>query len=221
MFAKPIMVIGTALTLLVGGGLFFERCELALACPVQHIENSQAPEAVEPGSNHVRGSSAAPVTLVEFGDFECPPCAYYQSIVMKLLQEHPDKVKLEFHHFPLTTIHPNALAAAVAAEAAGDQGQYWAMHDLLFNTQQRWSRKPDAEAAFKELASQLGLDPGQFAQSLRAPETQKRVADDLARGREAHVNGTPTFFINGKKVAAPPNTVSGFLELIDRGSSGN
>src|SRR5207249_9363805 len=120
-----------------------------------------------------------------------------------------------FHHFPITPIHPNAFAAAVAAEAAGDQGRYWAMHDLLLNTQQQWSHKSDAEAIFKGLASQLGLDAEQFAQSLRAPETQQRVADDIARGRDAQVKGTPTFFINGKKLSGAPQTISGFVDLID------
>jgi protein-disulfide isomerase len=216
MFLKPIMVIGAALTLLVGGGLFFERCELALACPVQHSENPQPTEAVAAGGGHLRGSSDAPVTLVEFGDFECPPCAFYQPIVMKLLQEHPEKVQLEFHHFPLTTIHPNALAAAVAAEAAGDQGQFWAMHDLLYSNQQKWSHKPNAEAIFKEFASQLGLDADQFATALHAPETRQRVTEDIARGRDRKVSGTPSFFINGMKIANPPQTEQEFFEVINR-----
>jgi len=104
----------------------------------------------------------------------------------------------------------------VAAEAAGDQGRYWAMHDLLFSTQQQWSHKPEAEAAFKALAYQLGLNLDQFVRSLRAPETRQRVADDIARARDLQVNATPTFFINGKKIVEPPQTVSGFLELVNR-----
>jgi protein-disulfide isomerase len=122
---------------------------------------------------------------------------------------------LEFHHFPLTTIHPTALLAATAAEAAGDQGHYWEMHDMLFASRSKWSRAADAETQFIAMASQIGLDAEAFAKSLRSPETQQRVLDDSARGRGLQVEATPTFFVNGQKVQSAPNTFEGFADLIE------
>jgi protein-disulfide isomerase len=217
--AKPIGVIAVTIAIATGTALFFSRCGMALACPENRGKISAftaAPPANPSGAGgHIRGSAAAPVTIVEYGDYECPPCGTYEPIVTKVLQEFEGKVKLEFHHFPLTTIHPNALLAATAAEAAGDQGRYWEMHDILFASRSKWSKAADAEMQFIAMASQIGLDPDAFAKSLRSHETQQRVRDDMARGRGLQVEATPTFFLNGQKVQSAPGTFKGFADLIE------
>jgi protein-disulfide isomerase len=217
--AKPIGVIAVTIAIATGTALFFSRCGMALACPENRGKISSvtaAPPANPFGpGGHIRGSAAAAVTVVEYGDYECPPCGTYEPIVTKVLQEFAGKVKLEFHHFPLTTIHPNALLAATAAEAAADQGRYWEMHDILFASRSKWSKAADAEMQFIAMASQIGLDSTAFAKSLRSPETQQRVRDDMARGRDLQVEATPTFFLNGQKVQSAPSTFEEFADLIE------
>jgi protein-disulfide isomerase len=151
----------------------------------------------------IKGPAQAPVTLTEFGDFQCPSCGYYHPIVKEVLQRHPE-VKFQFHHFPLVQIHANAMAASVAAEAAGQQGKFWEMYDLLFTTQPQWAKSPNPEAAFLAMALQLGLNSNQFQQDLRSPSVRDRVLADVTRGTAANVEGTPTFFINGQRVEGSP-----------------
>jgi len=90
------------------------------------------------GSGRVRGDEKAPITLVEYGDYQCPTCGHYHPIIQELLSRYSGKLKLEYHHFPLIQIHPNAMPAAIAAEAAADQGKFWEMHDQLYFNQNKW-----------------------------------------------------------------------------------
>jgi protein-disulfide isomerase len=173
-----------------------------------------------PGGGHVKGNANAKFTLVEYGDFQCPSCAFYYPVVEALLKEEPNLVKLEFHHFPLIQIHQNALPAALAAEAAADQGKFWEMYELLFQSQSAWSgKKGNVEEDFLVMAQKLGLDSTKFMQSMKAPETRERVLLDVTRGREAHVEGTPTFFVNGRPIQPLPQTVQAFKKAIDDGQA--
>jgi protein-disulfide isomerase len=130
-----------------------------------------------------------------------------------VLKRYPTQVRLEFHHYPLVNIHQFAMAAALAAEAAGDQGKFWEMHDLIYVNQEKWSKMANAEAEFLTYAGSLGLNINQFMQAMRSPDTQQRVLADVTRGREANVNGTPSFFVNGKKIENP-NGVDAFSAVI-------
>jgi len=121
---------------------------------------------------------------------------------------------VEFHHFPLVSIHQWAMAAALAAEAAGEQGKFWEMHDLLYQNQAKWSRSNNAETEFVAYAGQLGLNVNQFMQSMRSPEVQQRVLQDVTRAQDAKINETPTFYINGQKVTTRPNSADEFSKLI-------
>src|SRR3954465_11147088 len=141
---KPVIVIVIAVALAAGIAVYWSRPSSA-SVPGSKTDTSSA---VSPGGGHIRGKASAPVTLVEFGDYECPSCGYYYPMVEELLRRYPDKVKLEFHHYPLIQMHAHALAAAMAAEAAGDQGKYWEMHDLLYKNQAQWARNPNPEAQF-------------------------------------------------------------------------
>jgi len=142
--------------------------------------------------DHVRGPWSAPVQLVEYGDYECPFCAAAQPVVEQLLQVMGEEVLFAWRHFPLTQIHPHAQAAAEAAEAAGAQGSFWEMHDLLFAHQDRL-----APSDLVGRAAALGLDVNRFAVELENHVHAARVREDFLSGVRSGVNGTPTFFVNG------------------------
>jgi protein-disulfide isomerase len=142
--------------------------------------------------DHIRGPATAPVTLVEYGDYECPYCGRAHVVVEEVRRIAGDTLRFVFRNFPLSQIHPHALLAAEAAEAAGAQGSFWEMHDRLFEHQDRLSERDlilHAEA--------LGLDVTRFAAELLEHVHAPRVREDFLGGVRSGVNGTPTFFVNG------------------------
>lgn len=148
----------------------------------------------------VKGDPDAPVTMVEFSDFQCPFCQrYFLQTYPKLVEKYVDtgKVRYIFKDFPLTSIHPQAVVAANAAHCAGQQEAYWAMHDKLYEGQSRWSGNSKAGEVFKDFASELGLDIDQFNACLEAKQFSNEIFADLQEGIAAGVTGTPAFFING------------------------
>ncbi|HEV7798341.1 MAG TPA: thioredoxin domain-containing protein [Pyrinomonadaceae bacterium] len=144
--------------------------------------------------DHVLGPADAPVTLIEYGDFECPYCAAAHVIIKKVLEIMSDQLRFAFRHFPLTQIHPHAESAAEASEAAGAQGQFWEMHDLLFENQPMLD--PPHLVAY---AQELGLDLKRFVRELEEGVYRQRVREDFLGGVRSGVNGTPAFFINGDR----------------------
>lgn len=142
--------------------------------------------------DHIRGPETAPVTLVEYGDYECPYCGEAHGIVKQLEEMVGERLRFVFRHFPLTQIHPHAQRAAEAAEAAGTQGKFWEMHDTLFENQQTLD-----EVHLVAFAEQLGLDIEVFSSALQLGIYSDRVREDFMSGVRSGVNGTPTFFING------------------------
>jgi protein-disulfide isomerase len=142
----------------------------------------------------VRGAAEAPITLVVFSDFECPFCRQAGPIVDRLLEEFEGEVRLVFKHFPLA-FHANARLAAAAAEGARQQGKFWEMHDLLFQHTGALERE-----SLLEFAGRLGLDREKLEAALDSPQTFARIERDLAEGRRVGVNGTPTYYINGRQV---------------------
>ena len=147
-----------------------------------------APDATE----HVLGNPDAPVTVIEYGDFECPYCAAAAPVLKQLVEESDGQVRLVFRHFPLADNHPHALTAALAAEAAGAQGAFWPMHDLLFARQDRLS-----DVALRAYAEELGLD-GSRVVGEAAQEFAEKVAADFQTGLEDEVAGTPTVIVDGE-----------------------
>ena len=148
--------------------------------------------------DHVRGSSAALVTLVEYADFECLHCSRALPALTALLKEFSGTLRLVFRHFPLEWEHPNAWLAALASEAAARQGRFWEMHDELYRNQLMLHR--DALPAH---AASIGLDIGRFAEDLDDPVVVHRVQRDIASGRRNLVRGTPTVFIDGVRQSVP------------------
>ena len=148
---------------------------------------------VDPERDHIRGSADARVTLVEYGDFECPYCGRAESVIRELLSDFGD-VRYVWRHLPLADVHPHAQRAAEAAEAAAEQGAFWEMHDLLFQHQDAL-RPSDLEG----YARSLGLDAERFDEELRTHDYAARVADDVDSADLSGVSGTPTFFVNGRR----------------------
>ncbi len=144
--------------------------------------------------DHVRGSDDAPVTLVEYGDFECPFCGQAEPAVREVVREFGDDLRYVFRHLPLADVHPRAQLAAEAAEAASTQGKFWEMHDVLFEHQD--ALKP---TDLVEYAGELGLDVDQFTDELRRRVYASRVAEDIDTADASGVTGTPTFFVNGRR----------------------
>ncbi len=142
--------------------------------------------------DHVQGPETAPVTLVEYGDFECPHCAAAHVILKQVRKRMGDKLRFVFRHFPLTQIHPHAESAAEASEAANALGQFWEMHDLLFENQPKLN-----SSNLLMFAKQLGLDTERLARELGEGAYRERVRADFLSGVRSGVNGTPAFFING------------------------
>ena len=150
------------------------------------------------GNSAIRGPKAAPVTIVEFSDFQCPFCAQSTGLVDQVLAAYPTDVRFVYKQFPLEQIHPNALNAAKASIAARNQGKFWEMHDELFKISKNLTMDE-----IRKKAELLGLDMKKFDADVASPETEKIVREDLTLGRDVDVQGTPTFFINGKRVPVP------------------
>jgi protein-disulfide isomerase len=144
--------------------------------------------------DHVQGSGDALLTLVEYGDFECPYCGAAYPIVKEIQRMMGERLRFAFRQFPITTSHPHAEAAAEAAEAAAQQGRFWEMHDHLFDNQKRL-RDED----LRTYAAELGLDVERFRRELAEHVHADRVHEDFLSGVRSGVNGTPTFFINGSR----------------------
>lgn len=170
-----------------------------------------------PGASptHLRGEATAPVLLEEFGDFQCPPCGLLYPELKKIEGEYGTRVRVIFREFPLAKIHKNALDAARAAEAAGFQGRFWEMHDMLYEKQGEWSVMPDARPIFQEFARVLKLDVARFQSDMDSLQVNSRISADMARGESLGVKGTPTIFINGRDVPAASLTADGLRSIIN------
>jgi protein-disulfide isomerase len=149
---------------------------------------------VDPARDHIRGPGDAPVTLLEYGDFECPYCGQAEAVVREVLSSFGDDVRYVWRHLPLNDVHTRAQLAAEAAEAAGAQGAFWGMYDALLTHQEDLS-----PAQIGHIAEDLGLDVERFWDEMRRHEHAARIGEDVASADASGVSGTPTFFINGRR----------------------
>ena len=148
----------------------------------------------DPRRDHISGSADGSIRLLEYGDYECPFCGVAQPIVKEIQRRLGDDLLFAFRHFPLTNIHPRAEYAAEAAEAAGAQGNFWGMHDTLFENQ---TALEDEDLA--RYAIELGLDETRLIREVTSSVYRSRIREDFESGVRGGVNGTPTFFINGER----------------------
>ena len=155
------------------------------------------PAGAEPAQ--VRGNLSAPVTLEEFADFQCPSCGAYYPELKKIESEFGENLRVIFRERPLVPPHDHALIAAQAAEAAGLQGRFWEMHDKLYENQKAWSEARDLVPLFVDYAKQIGLDIDRFMKDLNGEAVAARIFQDGKRAHALNVNGTPTFYVNGKE----------------------
>lgn len=146
---------------------------------------------------YITGTRKAKVTVVEFGDFQCPACGIAYQIVTQIKEEYKDKVKFSFREFPLSA-HKNGYISALVAESAGGQGKFWEMHDKLYENQKEWSDRNDAIKIFTTYAKEIGIDVDKFKKDVEDKKYDVRIQNDLNDGNMLRVNSTPTFFINGK-----------------------
>ncbi|MEK7599591.1 MAG: thioredoxin domain-containing protein [Patescibacteria group bacterium] len=167
-------------------------------------------------SQNIQGAGTAGVTIVEYGDFQCPYCQQYAPTVAQVKAIYGDKIKFQFRNFPLVNIHQNAFAAARAAQAAALQGKFWEMHDALYQASdwQTWTKASDPTPYFKEYAKGLGLNTTQFASDFASSKVNDTINADTAEATKLEVTGTPAFFVNGKKTEIT-NSVESFQKIID------
>ena len=186
--------------------------KLELKMLQNRLPTNQPSEPVKISSDDdpIIGNPDAPITIIEFSDFQCPFCARFHVQTLPLLLEEyieQDKVKLVFRDFPIQSIHPNALPASVAAECANEQGQFKPMHDMLFDNQKQWSNQEtvDALSMFSQYATQIGLEQETFDSCLTSGKYIEEIRNDLDDGRSYDVTGTPGFFIGNDEI--------GYVEL--------
>ncbi len=152
-------------------------------------------------SNHTKGENAKNVTLTVYGDFQCPVCGQFYPIEKQVVDTFQKDISFKFVHFPLESIHPNARAAARAAEAAGVQGKFFEMHDLLYINQSAWSGSTDAYPVFEAYAKELGLDTAKFKTDFASETVNSTINADLKIGNGKGITGTPTYYINDEKLS--------------------
>jgi protein-disulfide isomerase len=192
---KPIIIIA-ALSLL----LLFAGCTQTKV---------QVDEWKGDDGHWYRGAKDATVTLLEFSDFQCPFCGKAQPTIDRILATYGNKIKFSFRHFPLEQIHPYALQASYAAECAGDEDKFWAMHDKLFANQNALT-----QANLIAYGKELGLDEAKFSACINSDEKQALIDADMTDGEDAGIQGTPTFMVNNVKIVGA-ESYEKFSSVID------
>lgn len=211
-----IIVVGLLAGLLIGTLLI--RYRVLSSEPAEKLrETSKASAGAEPP--HIRGKEDAPVTLEEFGDFQCPPCAAFHVELKRIEAEYGDRLRVVFRHFPLA-IHPHAVEASRAAEAAGLQGRFWEMHDKLYENQAEWTEAADVQSIFTRYAQDLGLNVERFKKDMSSTQVAERIRLDQQRGESIEVDGTPSLFINGREVPSAARTPEGIRAIINAALKG-
>ncbi len=228
----PFIIIGLVLlAALVGGWLFYQNSISQSNKPLTANVNkpngnsnkppTQTAEEIYakgvPGAQppNMLGSPTATVTVEEFADYQCPTCGTQHPKMKELTGIYGNRIKFIYRSYPLTQIHKNAYNSAVAAEAAGLQGKFWAMQDQLFTNRQEWENSPDARKKFEEYAQKLGLDVPKFQNDTLGLPAKSRVDADMQRGRSLNLTGTPTVFINGKQLTPEEMEVGTMRQIIN------
>lgn len=200
------------------GGAVFGMVKLAGRTPAN--QTALLANAVS-ASDWIRGDKNSKVVLVEYSDFQCPACKIFYSFLKQIEEKYGAKMELVYRNFPLSQ-HANAMLAAQAAEAAGKQGKFWEMHDMIFENQDTWAvqNNADAEKTFVSYAQALKLNIGQFRKDLNSAEIKAKIEGDYQGGIKSGIDATPTFFLNGKKLP-PPTSYGEFENTISQAINAN
>lgn len=193
----PFLIVAVVAAAAIGGGTVLYRAKQPKILTIP--KEQSAPATTESGEVHMLGPADAPVTLEEFGDFQCPPCGRLSEPINQLQHDYSRQVRLIFRNFPLIN-HLHAREAAYTAEAAGLQGRFWQMHDALYREQAVWSNSADARALFNAYAGYIGLNLERFKLDMDSEKVKERVEADQKRGLALGVKNTPTVFLNNKEI---------------------
>lgn len=183
--------------------------------------NNGAGTATAEASSHIAGKADSKVNLTEYGDFQCPACKSYFPLVQQLKSEYGDRVAFQFRHYPLTQIHPNAFIGSRAAEAAGKQGKFFEMHDLLYENQDAWSAGSSPTQLLEGYAQQIGLNMDQFKADMSSSAVAAIINADVKQAQAIGSTSTPTFVINGKRIEKNPQSIDDFKKLLDEALANN
>jgi len=206
----PFLIVAVVALATIGSGAMLYRAKRP---QLQAIPEKLSAKA-DAGSAHVRGNPDAPVTLEEFADFQCPPCGSFAGFGEELLKEYDSRLRIVFRNFPLA-LHEHAREAALAAEAAGLQGRFWEMHDVLYREQANWSKAPNARELFESYAGTIGLNLDQFRKDMDGEKARERVDGDHARGESLGITVTPTLYINNQPVDPKDKNPEGVRAAIN------
>lgn len=165
-----------------------------------------------------KGDPKAPIHIVEYLDFECPACARGSKLLKDYYEKYPSKFYLEVHYYPIPRIHDHALQSALYAECAARQGKFWPFEELLIEKQSQWSRMLNAESVFREIASNVNLDPVKLSACVNDDNVKTMIFREKSEGKSRGVDSTPTYFINGKMVVGP-NPLTDELSVLLGGKS--
>lgn len=222
---KTWIIFAVVVIALLAGLVIYSRN----ASPKTNVDNIDA-NAIQVASaqngniaDHVSGKTDSKVILTEYGDFQCPYCGQAYQPLKSVTDQYKGQVAFVFRNFPLTTMHPNALAAASAAEAAGLQGKYWEFHDLLYQNQSSWQNLTgdDRTNAYVAYAQQLGLNTGTFKTDLGSVAVSDKISFDKALGSKLKIDSTPSFYLDGQLVSSDISSklvqgdTSGLITLIN------
>lgn len=217
----PLIIIAVVLLIAITVGWTLMRSQPPPPAPSGPAETSTAAIASGADPPHVRGEAGAPVTLEEFGDFQCPPCGALYPELKKVEHEYGARLRVIFRELPLVPMHAHAGWAARSAEAAGLQGRFWEMHDKLYENQSAWADLPDARPVFNGYARSLGLDMERFARDVESEAVDRRIFLDGKRAHALGIVSTPTLFLNGREVPFETFKQPGGLNaVIDNALSG-
>jgi protein-disulfide isomerase len=205
----PFVIIAAVLVTAVGAGVLMFRSS-----------QPQPPATPTSASGSLAASnglaSKGVVTIDEYGDYQCPPCGGLHPVLKTLKGEYGGRIQIAFHHFPLTQIHNHALEASYAAAAAGLQGKFWEMHNLLYENQSVWSQVGDFRPIVINFARQIGLDVTRFTRDMDGLQVVTIVSEDTRRASALGVNSTPTIFINDQMIPNENLTVEGLRKEINQ-----
>lgn len=200
----PFVIIGAVLVAVTIAVVLMSRPSASNNTPTQNTSPTQMQtprQALQPGAPNpwTRGMQTARVTVEEFSDFQCPACGGLEPGLRRVMKDYEDRVNFIFRNYPLQ-MHKYAFLASRAAEAAGQQGKFWEMHDLLYDNQKEWSDSMEPRVQFDSYATRLGLDVQRFKADMDRQDLAERVKADLQRGNSLGVKGTPTVYLNGREL---------------------
>lgn len=209
------IIISLILAILIVGGIVFFAVKSD-----DKLNSTQSAEVTDPialeretGGAWVKANTNSSVVLAEYSDFQCPACATWKSLIDLVIEKYGKDIRFEYRDFPLQSIHKRAFGAAKAAEAAGRQGKFWEMHDLLFANQSTWSESLGFESIIKKYATELKLNTDQFMDDYNSKVVSDIVQSDIVKGNKLGINATPTLYLNNEKIQ--PQSEEDFYKLIE------